>query len=72
MTDETKQPEAQAEPTPIEPEGEAADVAGTEPALTNGAASEAQGALEAKLEELRDCAGIAGRDPQPQGGSYCE
>ena len=40
--------------------------------ITNGAASEAQGALEAKLEELRDCAGIAGRDPQPQGGSYCE
>jgi arylsulfatase A-like enzyme len=40
--------------------------------ITNGAASGAQGAMEAKLEELRDCAGIAGRDPQPQGGSYCE
>jgi small subunit ribosomal protein S1 len=39
LTDETKQPEAQADPTPIEPEGEAADVAGTEPALTNGAAA---------------------------------
>jgi small subunit ribosomal protein S1 len=39
LTDETKQPEAQADPTPIEPEGEAADVAGTEPAVTNGVAT---------------------------------
>jgi arylsulfatase A-like enzyme len=31
-----------------------------------------QASLQAKLEELRDCAGIAGRDPRPEGGSHCE
>jgi len=25
-----------------------------------------------KLDELRDCSGIAGRDPKPAGGSHCE
>lgn len=29
-------------------------------------------ALAARLETLRDCAGIAGRDPLPSGGAYCE
>jgi N-acetylglucosamine-6-sulfatase len=31
-----------------------------------------QQALAARLDQLRDCAGIEGRDPQPQGGFYCE
>jgi len=35
-----------------------------------GASTQAD--LGAKLDELRDCAGIAGRDPQPLEGSYCE
>jgi hypothetical protein len=30
-----------------------------------------QAQLEGKLSELRDCAGIQGRDPQPA-GSFCE
>jgi N-acetylglucosamine-6-sulfatase len=38
----------------------------------NGGQGSAQAQLEAKLEELRDCAGIQGRDPQPPTGSYCE
>jgi N-acetylglucosamine-6-sulfatase len=38
----------------------------------NGGQGSAQAQLEAKLEELRDCAGIQGRDPQPSTGSYCE
>jgi N-acetylglucosamine-6-sulfatase len=38
----------------------------------NGGQGSAQARLEAKLDELRACAGIAGRDPQPAGGSYCE
>jgi N-acetylglucosamine-6-sulfatase len=39
----------------------------------NGSAGNGQGTPKAKLEELRDCAGIAGRDPQPPAGaSYCE
>jgi N-acetylglucosamine-6-sulfatase len=28
--------------------------------------------LAARLEQLRTCSGIEGRDPQPQGGFYCE
>jgi hypothetical protein len=28
--------------------------------------------LEERLARLRDCAGIAGRDPRQQGRSYCE
>ena len=32
----------------------------------------AQSALEARLKELRACAGIEGRDPQPPGGFYCD
>jgi N-acetylglucosamine-6-sulfatase len=38
----------------------------------NGGAGSLQERMEAKLEQLRDCAGIAGRDPQPASGSYCE
>jgi N-acetylglucosamine-6-sulfatase len=29
-------------------------------------------ALKARLAELRNCAGIAGRDPQPPNGHYCD
>lgn len=28
--------------------------------------------LEGQLDELRNCAGIEGRDPEPLSGSYCE
>ncbi len=28
--------------------------------------------LDAELERLRDCAGVAGRDPRQQGRAYCE
>ena len=39
----------------------------------NGGQPTVQRQLAAKLEELRDCVGIAGRDPQPPAGaSYCE
>lgn len=38
----------------------------------NGIAGAPQQQLEARLARLRDCAGIAGRDPQPESGSYCE
>ncbi|HEX2371246.1 MAG TPA: sulfatase/phosphatase domain-containing protein, partial [Solirubrobacterales bacterium] len=39
----------------------------------NGGQPAVQRQLAAKLEELRDCVGIAGRDPQPPAGaSYCE
>jgi len=37
-----------------------------------GETSGAETKLEEKLAELRDCAGIPDRDPQPVGGSYCE
>ena len=50
MTDEAKQPEAQADATPIAPPGEAADVAGTEPALTDGAETPEPAAAEAQAE----------------------
>ena len=57
-------------------EGELYDLGATLPArqlCSSPTARDAvQGQLEAKLEELRDCAGIAGRDPQPAEGSYCE
>jgi N-acetylglucosamine-6-sulfatase len=62
---------------PIE-EGELYDLGGDPFQLENlfrpnGSGGNGQGGLRAKLEELRDCAGIAGRDPQPPGGaSYCE
>jgi N-acetylglucosamine-6-sulfatase len=29
-------------------------------------------AMEARLDALRDCAGVAGRDPRPPGGHHCE
>jgi hypothetical protein len=40
--------------------------------LPNGGQGSVQSQLQAKLEQLRACAGIAGRDPQPASGSYCE
>jgi hypothetical protein len=38
----------------------------------DGPASADREALAARLAELRDCSGIAGRDPEPASGSYCE
>jgi N-acetylglucosamine-6-sulfatase len=39
----------------------------------NGGQPAVQGQLADKLEKLRDCVGIAGRDPEPPAGStYCE
>ena len=39
----------------------------------NGGQPAVQGQLADQLEKLRDCAGIAGRDPEPPAGStYCE
>ena len=70
MTDETKQPEAQAEATPIEPQGEAADVAGTEPALTDGAATTEPAAAEAKAESAEPVAEVAETaEPEPVAAS---
>jgi N-acetylglucosamine-6-sulfatase len=40
--------------------------------LPNGGQGSVQSRLQARLEQLRACAGIAGRDPQPASGSYCE
>jgi N-acetylglucosamine-6-sulfatase len=62
---------------PIE-EGEFYDLTGDPFQLNNlfrpsGAEGTEQGGLKAKLDQLRDCAGIAGRDPQPAAGaSHCE
>jgi hypothetical protein len=35
-------------------------------------ASPAEAQMQERLEELRDCAGIAGRDPRQSGRPYCE
>jgi arylsulfatase A-like enzyme len=61
---------------PIE-EGELYDLAAdpfqlTNLYLPNGAQGSVQAQLQARLETLRECAGIAGRDPQPASRSYCE
>jgi N-acetylglucosamine-6-sulfatase len=42
------------------------------PAQPGSPAAQAQEALEQRLDQLRTCAGIEGRDPQPAGGFYCE
>jgi N-acetylglucosamine-6-sulfatase len=42
------------------------------PAQPGSPAAQAQDALEQRLNQLRTCAGIEGRDPQPAGGFYCE
>ena len=42
------------------------------PAQPGSPAEQAQEALRQRLEHLRSCAGIEGRDPQPAGGFYCE
>ena len=42
------------------------------PAQPGSAAAQAQEALRERLQQLSDCAGIEGRDPQPAGGFYCE
>jgi N-acetylglucosamine-6-sulfatase len=42
------------------------------PAPQGSALAQSQQALDDRLRELRDCAGIAGRDPQPDSGVYCE
>ena len=48
-----------------------------QPVLRGGSAancptSAKQANLEARLSQLRDCAGIAGRDQQVDGRPYCE
>jgi N-acetylglucosamine-6-sulfatase len=62
--------------TPIE-EGELYDLTADPFQLDNmfqpnGLQGSVQARLEAKLRKQQDCAGIAGRDPQPAEGSYCE
>jgi N-acetylglucosamine-6-sulfatase len=42
------------------------------PALPGTAAAEAQAALAERVAALADCAGVAGRDPLPPSGHYCE
>jgi N-acetylglucosamine-6-sulfatase len=42
------------------------------PAPPASPAAEAQAQLAERLAALRDCAGIAGRDPLPASGHYCE
>ena len=42
------------------------------PAVPGTAEAEAQAALSQRLASLIDCAGIAGRDPLPPSGHYCE
>ena len=42
------------------------------PAPRRSADGEIQRVLEGRLNELEDCAGIAGRDPVPASGHYCE
>jgi N-acetylglucosamine-6-sulfatase len=42
------------------------------PAPPGTAAAEAQAALSQRVASLADCAGIAGRDPLPPSGHYCE
>jgi len=42
------------------------------PAEPGSPAAEAQAALARRVAELRDCSGIAGRDPLPPSGHYCE
>ncbi len=57
-------------------EGELYDLHGDPFELHNqfhsGAGNALQKRLADKLDKLRDCSGIAGRDPKPPGGSYCE
>jgi hypothetical protein len=36
------------------------------------AVDEEAASLQARLDELRDCAGIEGRDPEPPSGHYCD
>jgi N-acetylglucosamine-6-sulfatase len=42
------------------------------PSPSESAASLAQQRLSDRLAQLRDCAGIEGRDPAPESGHYCE
>jgi N-acetylglucosamine-6-sulfatase len=42
------------------------------PAPQGSPLAQTQEALADRLAELRKCAGIAGRDPQPESGVYCE
>lgn len=54
------------------------DLAADRPQLTNlfppagQAVAERQAALSVRLAQLGDCSGIAGRDPTPLSGHYCE
>jgi N-acetylglucosamine-6-sulfatase len=40
--------------------------------VDDGSAAGLESSLSARLDALRDCAGIAGRDPQVEGRPYCE
>jgi arylsulfatase A-like enzyme len=42
------------------------------PATAGTAAARREASLAARLARLRRCAGVAGRDPRPVGGSHCE
>ncbi len=42
------------------------------PVQPGSPAAQTEQALKARLEQLRDCAGIEGRDPQPPSGHYCD
>jgi hypothetical protein len=42
------------------------------PASAGSAVAARQAELESEVSTLRDCAGIAGRDPLPASGHYCE
>jgi arylsulfatase A-like enzyme len=42
------------------------------PAPAGSALATRQAQLAAEVSSLEDCAGVAGRDPQPSSGHYCE
>lgn len=42
------------------------------PAPPGSVESAQEASLAARLDALRDCAGVAGRDPRPPSGHYCD
>jgi hypothetical protein len=42
------------------------------PAQPGSPQEQVEQALKARLSELRNCAGIPGRDPEPPNGHYCD
>jgi N-acetylglucosamine-6-sulfatase len=62
-------------PTEVEHYNLAADpfqLENLHPAPRRSPAAELQRDLELRLDRLKDCAGIAGRDPRPPSGVFCE